>query len=62
MPLKNRRRGFRPFSIGTDHSSDRRFYPMAPASLSAPATQTLKTTIKDPNGQEYQLNLKYDKQ
>ncbi len=32
------------------------------SSLALPSSQTLKTTVKDKNGQEHQLNLKFDKQ
>jgi hypothetical protein len=31
------------------------------ASVGLPASQTLKTSVKDKNGTDYQLNLKYDK-
>jgi hypothetical protein len=31
------------------------------SSVGTPPSQTLKTTVKDKNGTEYQLNLKYDK-
>jgi hypothetical protein len=31
------------------------------SSVGLPSTQTLKTTVKDKDGKEYQLNLKYDK-